>query len=416
MPNVNLKVIGFQYDVRSRPHRDNYGELQDKVNDLQHQWDVAMAPLSSSEVVNARDYHDVVRDRIRALSSALRKNVLITGGAVTPHGGGTMQVDVSAGQAVVDGVGCNWLADISSAIPTVSGVGNTRYDLVLSNSDNTLSVLGGVEAATPKPPIVSAQKVLALVKIIYGQTSIAAGDIFTPIDNAVRVGGAIWIVERAPEMLVRAADSDTDDSVYLPYSAIKAGDRVRIEADRRQFYATTPKRRMAVFTMFGGSWVEINRIYEGGLEIVANIDDPANPVDWHIARRFERPYRAIASGTTSGTAQDTIIPLATIEYQDYVNGSGWAVAYTGQWRAPQDGHVRVEYWARTSAALHVYISKNGGTSSWQSTRVPTAFSGNYYHHGCFVIQVAKGDTIDLRPGDATTDCVGRCHISYTDLW
>lgn len=139
---VQLKQIIFHSDLVSKPVRDNFADIENALNNLQDQFNAILTAASGAEVVNARDYHAVLRDRIRSGGQALKRNTLITGGVVTINGGDTAKVDISAGEAIINGVGCKWSAQTSAAIsPTSSG--NHRVAVVVANSDNTISILDG---------------------------------------------------------------------------------------------------------------------------------------------------------------------------------------------------------------------------------------------------------------------------------
>lgn len=173
--NLDLNRTGFQTAVRSSPVDENWVDIENGVNDLQTQIDGINTPASGSEVSNARDYHPSLRNRLRSASTG-QGNIIITGGETTEQGTPDMTVAVAAGEAIVSGVACDWTAQNSGTItaPTT----NPRYDVVVINSDNSLSIVQGSEAASPVyPSIASTQRPLAILTLVVSQTSITTSDI-----------------------------------------------------------------------------------------------------------------------------------------------------------------------------------------------------------------------------------------------
>ncbi|MBU1067748.1 hypothetical protein KKE60_08170 [Patescibacteria group bacterium] len=168
--SLNLNVISFQDPLRSKPIRENFTDIQNAVNTQ----DAAVAALttaaSGSETVAARDYHTDLKDRLRSTSKGVG-SVIITGGEVTEQGTPDMTVAVAAGEALVNGVACKWAAADSGTI--TAPVTHPRIDVVVINSDNTLSIVAGSEAATPvKPSLAVSQRPLATITLATSTTSI----------------------------------------------------------------------------------------------------------------------------------------------------------------------------------------------------------------------------------------------------
>jgi hypothetical protein len=170
MADLNLNVISYQDPVRSKPIRENFSDIQNAVNDLQTQINELTTPPEGSEVTNARDNADVLRDRLRGASLS-QGNVVISGGEVTAQGTPDMTVHIAAGTALVNGIYCNWAAQDSGTITAPSTY--PRYDLVVANSDNSISILTGDEAASPIPPSYSSsQKEISFIYLTTATTSI----------------------------------------------------------------------------------------------------------------------------------------------------------------------------------------------------------------------------------------------------
>lgn len=171
-----IPVIGVQDDIDSFPFRKTHANFKNAHNDLQAQFEAAVAAVTaSSEVVNARDYETVLQARLRAHTRAAG-NVVITGLDVTEQAVPNMTVQVSAGQALVNGIvnaktGATNTGTITA--PTVK-----RMDVVVINSDNSISVLTGNDSADAVLPNVAiSQRPLAIINLVNGQTSITSADI-----------------------------------------------------------------------------------------------------------------------------------------------------------------------------------------------------------------------------------------------
>ncbi len=146
---INLNRTLFQSAERSKPIRENEVAIENALNDQQAQIDAIITPASGSETVNARDYHTVLRDRLRSASKA-QGNVIVTGGVVAEQTVPDMTVSVTAGEALVNGVACKWVLQNSGTITAPSV--NPRFDVVVVNSDNTISIVAGLESTTPVLP------------------------------------------------------------------------------------------------------------------------------------------------------------------------------------------------------------------------------------------------------------------------
>ena len=151
--NINLKQILFQSQVRAKPLRENFTAIETGMNDIQNQINSVLTSAlpDGTEVINARDYHTVLRERLRSTSKA-PGNKLISGGIVTSSGSVVGAVDITAGEAVVNGVGCIWVDSTSGVISTCAS-GKHRVDVVYIDSSNALGILTGTETATTNNPV-----------------------------------------------------------------------------------------------------------------------------------------------------------------------------------------------------------------------------------------------------------------------
>lgn len=168
MPDLSLRQIPFHSDLVSKPVRDNFTDTENAINNLQDQIDLLTTTPGGTEVTNARDYHTVLRDRLRS-DSLGRGNVLVSGGVVTEQGSPNMTVAISAGEAVVGGIACKWSAQNSGTI--TAPVSNTRLDYVVVNSDNTISVVAGTASASPAFPSVSSTQLIVAALVVKSTTT-----------------------------------------------------------------------------------------------------------------------------------------------------------------------------------------------------------------------------------------------------
>jgi hypothetical protein len=169
--------ITRQSDVTSKPLRDNFTNFANAINDNQDQIDAISTAASDNEVVIARGAdHATLTSRLDSMWSG-QPNYLKFGGVVTINGGDPQKVDVTAGEARVDGSDIIWSSDTSETIPFTSA--NTRFDVVVVNSATTtgglhLEIVRGAESATPVlPAIAVTQKPLWVLTI--GTASVALG-------------------------------------------------------------------------------------------------------------------------------------------------------------------------------------------------------------------------------------------------
>jgi len=167
---ITVNGVSFQSNLRSKPLNADITTLASGVNNLQTQIDNLNATASASEVVNARDYHTVLKDRIQSNSLSIGTR-LISGGNITEQSTPDMTIKWDLTEAIVDGIGCLKTAGSSGTITAPSA--NPRLDYVVLNSDNTVSILTGSESATPVfPSTASSQLILGALYLKTSTTSL----------------------------------------------------------------------------------------------------------------------------------------------------------------------------------------------------------------------------------------------------
>lgn len=240
--NADIDVIQFQDDVDSFPHRTNYANIKNRHNQLNATVNALSTAASGAEITASRPNHQSLKDRLDSdelgqinfiktggivaerstpvLSvkiSALQAKVggvdirkgfgawARSGATITMteenHGrsnGNTIDVDVSSDIAAIPlqeytiaGVttdtftftgisagatsGTTEHASITAAIAVPT---NSRFDIVVINSDNTLSVVTGGDSTDPiLPAIASTQRTLARIDMTSGLSVISNTEI-----------------------------------------------------------------------------------------------------------------------------------------------------------------------------------------------------------------------------------------------
>ena len=169
----DISEITRQADVLSKPLRDNFTNLKNKVNETIDDLAAVAIGTTNAETTAARPYHTNLKERLDSNWSG-RYNYLKSGGTVTAQSPADMTVAVAAGEAKINGIDVKWAGQNSGTI-TAPG-SNTRIDLVVANSDNTISVVTGAAAGTPVfPSKATTQIVLAALLVKSSTTSLVIG-------------------------------------------------------------------------------------------------------------------------------------------------------------------------------------------------------------------------------------------------
>lgn len=205
---LTLKQLAYQAQIRTKPLRENFDDIENAVNNLQAQVDAISTAASGSELVEARDYHASIRARLRS-ESKIPGNCVITGLLVSTGAG--MTVSVALGEAIVDGIACVRTGATSSA--TITAPATKRYDVVVINSDNSLSVVAGNDSEDPfLPTVSSSQRALGILRLTSSTVSIT--DILDArVQGAHTEGKYFWKIQDAVEYL-RTVRQDVTLGVY----------------------------------------------------------------------------------------------------------------------------------------------------------------------------------------------------------
>lgn len=155
--DLNLNSIAFQDTVRSKPVKENFDEIQAEFNALRSEFQVAIAS-TASEITNARDHFPSLQDNIHVRK--VFNDGILTGGIITAQDTPDNTVRVSAGEAAVNGIGCDWLSATSG---TVAAVTSTRNLVATVNSDNSISLELGATGTEFLPVLSKTQRPLYII-------------------------------------------------------------------------------------------------------------------------------------------------------------------------------------------------------------------------------------------------------------
>jgi hypothetical protein len=178
LTSTDIDNIANQGAVRSSPLRKNFTALKNKINEVIDALAAAAIGTTNAETTAARPYHTSLLDRLDSMWKG-QPNYVKYGGVVTlnadPH-----KVDVSAGEAKVDGADVKFAAATSGTIAYASA--NTRYDVVVVNSDSSLTVVVGSDSATPVFPALSTTQ-KALYILLVSTTAISLYKNMVSVDD-----------------------------------------------------------------------------------------------------------------------------------------------------------------------------------------------------------------------------------------
>jgi hypothetical protein len=171
--DLNLNNIGFQSNLRSKPNRENFGDIENNFNALRADF-LAGGTSTAGEVVNARDNYSLLVDNVhirRVYNNRISTNTDFQTSESSPA---ALSVDVTSGQGIVYGTGINATSGtISISVPSA---GKKRIDCVIVDNANTLSVLPGAEVnatgSASFPSIAQTEMILSHYTIYDTATSI----------------------------------------------------------------------------------------------------------------------------------------------------------------------------------------------------------------------------------------------------
>jgi hypothetical protein len=199
----DIAEITNQSDLLSKPVRDNYTNLKNKVNEVIDDLAAVSIGTTNAETTAARPNNTSLKERLDTIDSGKPNYRSTITSLVTESTPNAMTVDVATGQGQTNGITVKWGGSTSGTITAPSV--NPRIDIVVINSDNTLSIVTGAEAATPVvPTVASTQLPLARIDLTVGMTTITNSDI-------INYNGYVW--SQIGEIISLHPDTK---SAYLP--------------------------------------------------------------------------------------------------------------------------------------------------------------------------------------------------------
>jgi hypothetical protein len=145
---LNLNQINYQDNLRSKPVRENYTDIETTVNNLITEFDAAVGSISTgAEVINARDGFPLLQDRIQHNSNQIGDAVL-SGLNIQAQGTPDNTVLLNTGSALINGVGIDITSTVSSGTIAAVASGKHRYDMVTINTSEQTTITKGIEVST----------------------------------------------------------------------------------------------------------------------------------------------------------------------------------------------------------------------------------------------------------------------------
>jgi len=168
--DLNLNSITFQSQLRDKPVRENFTDIQSEFNSLRSEFQVAVAS-TATEVTNARDNFGALQDNLHIRRVYGERVANPTDYQVSVVSGLTVQIGTGSG--LVNGVG---VSHATTATASVSApVSGSRYDIVSVNTDNTRSIIQGTATTgTPQAPTL-ADTQMPITKWVINATTATLG-------------------------------------------------------------------------------------------------------------------------------------------------------------------------------------------------------------------------------------------------
>jgi len=172
----DISEITNQSDLISKFVRDNFTNLKNKTNEVIDDLAAVSIGTTNAETTAARPYNTSLKERLDSITTGKPNYRGSITSLVTESSPAAMTVDIAADVGQVGGITVNWSAATSGTITAPTN--DPRWDIVVVNSDNTLSIVTGTEATIPPyPTITSNQLPLAYIELSPGQTTILDANI-----------------------------------------------------------------------------------------------------------------------------------------------------------------------------------------------------------------------------------------------
>ncbi len=217
LTNIQSTEIIRQSDVISKNLRDNFTNHKNAINDTDTRVDnlIIASGTSDAETIDARDNFALLKDNIQA--RRLYKDVVQYNGLdVSAQGTPDDTIQVSAGIAIVNGIGLELLSTVNSPSISSSAAGNHRIVVIVIETDNTIDVVESSEVLTSiiatYPTIADTQKALAYVLIDDTAVVINNSDITDLRFKGATVNGKQFF---SPQTAINALDNTVGGDIVI---------------------------------------------------------------------------------------------------------------------------------------------------------------------------------------------------------
>ncbi len=142
---ADIPRIGINTDMDSPPVDDAIQALKDKINELVDEISAVSIGTTNAETTDARPYHTNLKNRLDSIGSG-QYHYIKEGGVVSINGVDPQKVDITAGEAKINGIDVKWSAATSGTI-SYCAAGETRFDVVYAKSDSAIEIQTGTADA-----------------------------------------------------------------------------------------------------------------------------------------------------------------------------------------------------------------------------------------------------------------------------
>jgi hypothetical protein len=176
LTSADIAEITRQSDAISKNLRDNFTNLKNKTNEVIDYLAAVSIGTTNAETTAARPYHTNLKARLDAITTGKPNYRGTITSLVTESTPNAMTVEIATDIGQAGGISINWAAATTGTITAPSV--NPRIDIVVANSDNTITIVTGSEAATPVIPTVSSTQIaLARIDLTTSTTAITNSEI-----------------------------------------------------------------------------------------------------------------------------------------------------------------------------------------------------------------------------------------------
>lgn len=165
LTSADIAEIARQSDVISKNLRDNFTNLKNKLNELNAALAAVAIGTTNAETTLARPFHDDLKERLDSIWSG-QTNYVKSGGVVTINAGDAQKVDITAVECKINGIDTKTSSTLTSGTIAFTSA-STRYDVVVVNSDSTITIVTGSESADPVLPSVASTQRALWVLIVF---------------------------------------------------------------------------------------------------------------------------------------------------------------------------------------------------------------------------------------------------------